>query len=94
MLAVVQPDGEALSRQVVASLLLLIPVALAPAFVHMAGKVYFGAALVLGLAFLYFGVRLCKEHTHERARRLLLASVIYMPLLFAFLVFDNPRFTL
>ena len=94
MLAVVQPDGKAMSRQILVTLVLLIPVTLAPTFVHMAGKVYFAAALLLGMAFLYFGVQICMEQTHLRARRLLLASVIYIPLLFAFLVFDNPRFTL
>jgi protoheme IX farnesyltransferase len=92
MLAVVEPDGKALSRQVMLTLLLLIPVTLAPAFIHMAGKIYFAAALLLGLAFLYFGMKICQQRTFERARRLLLASVIYMPLLFAFLVFDNPKF--
>jgi len=92
MLAVVEPDGKAFSRQILGTLLLLIPVTLAPTFVHMAGKVYLIAALLLGAAFLYFGVQICQERTHERARRLLLASVIYMPLLFAFLVLDNPKF--
>ncbi|HEY3939475.1 MAG TPA: heme o synthase [Bryobacteraceae bacterium] len=92
MLAVVEPDGKALSRQVMLTLLLLIPITLAPTFIHMAGKIYFVAALLLGLAFLYFGMQICQERTFERARRLLLASVIYMPLLFAFLVFDNPKF--
>ncbi len=94
MLAVVEPKGEALARQVIVTLLLLIPVTLAPTFVHMAGKVYFVAALLLGLAFLYFGFQIWRERTHQGARRLLLASVIYMPLLFAFLVFDSPRFPL
>jgi protoheme IX farnesyltransferase len=94
MLAVVQPDGKALSRQVIITLLLLIPVTLAPTFVHMAGKIYFTSALLLGFAFLYFGIQICQERTFVRARRLLLASVIYMPLLFAFLVFDNPKFPL
>ena len=54
MLAVVEPDGKALSRQIMGTLLLLIPVTLAPSFVHMAGKVYLLAALILGAAFLYF----------------------------------------
>ncbi|HTU46393.1 MAG TPA: heme o synthase [Bryobacteraceae bacterium] len=94
MLAVVEPDGKALSRQIIVTLLLLIPVTLAPAFVHMAGKVYFVAAFLLGLGLLYFGVQICMQRTYARARLLLLASVIYMPLLFAFLVFDNPKFTL
>lgn len=92
MLAVVRPDGKALTRQIIVTLLLLIPVTLAPAFLHMAGKVYLVAAVFLGGAFLYFGVQICVERTYARARRLLLASVIYMPLLFAFLVFDNPKF--
>lgn len=92
MLAVVQPDGKALSRQIIMTLLLLIPVALGPSFVHMAGKVYFAAALLLSGAFLYFGIQICRERTYASARRLLLASVIYMPLLFAFLIFDSPRF--
>jgi protoheme IX farnesyltransferase len=94
MLAVVEPDGKALSRQIMLALLLLIPVTLAPKFVHMAGEIYFAAAIVLGAAFLYFGIRMSRERTHARARQLLLASVIYMPLLFAFLVFDNPKFRL
>jgi heme O synthase-like polyprenyltransferase len=38
-------------------------------------------------------VQMSREHDHRRARNLLLASVIYVPLLFAFLVVDNPRFT-
>jgi protoheme IX farnesyltransferase len=94
MLAATHPDGKALSRQIIVTLLLLIPITLAPAFVHMAGEVYFIAALLLGIGFLYFGVQICIERSYARARRLLLASVIYMPVLFAFLVFDNPKFPL
>lgn len=94
MLAVVKPDGRALSRQVILTLLLLIPVTIAPTLLHMAGYVYFVAAVVLGLGFLYFAIQMCRDRTHLRARQLLLASVIYMPLLFAFLVFDNLRFSL
>jgi heme o synthase len=93
MLAVVKPRGKALSIEIMATLILLIPATLAPTFLHMAGKVYFVAAIVLDLAFLYFGVQMSREHDHPRARNLLLASVIYVPLLFAFLVVDNPRFT-
>ena len=92
MLAVVRPHGNALTLEIVSTLLLLVPLTLAPTFLHMAGKVYFVAAFVLDLAFLYFGIQLSRERTLKRARNLLLASVIYVPLLFAFLVFDNPRF--
>jgi protoheme IX farnesyltransferase len=92
MLAVVRPHGRALGFEILLTLLLLLPFTLAPTFLHMAGKVYFGAALILDVLFLYFGVQLSRERNLHRARNLLLASVIYLPLLFAFLVFDNPRF--
>jgi protoheme IX farnesyltransferase len=94
MLAVVRPDGTGLTVEILAALLLLLPITLAPTFLHMAGKVYFVAAFILDLAFLYFGLRLTRQRNVQRARTLLLASVIYIPILFAFLVFDNPRFYL
>jgi protoheme IX farnesyltransferase len=93
MLAVVRPFGNALKLEIMAALILLIPATLAPTFLHMAGKVYFAAAIVLNLSFLYFGVQMSRDHSRSAARKLLLASVIYVPILFAFLVIDSPRFT-
>ena len=92
MLAVVDPEGRLVRRQIIVNTLLLIATTLMPTLAHMAGRVYFAGAFALGLALLYFGIQVCKEYTFKRARQLLLASVIYMPLLFALLVFDNPRF--
>jgi protoheme IX farnesyltransferase len=89
MLAVVQPYGNALVLEIMTALVLLIPVTLAPAFLHMEGTVYFVGALALDLAFLYFGYRMSRDRNRVRARTLLLASVIYLPVLFAFLVFDR-----
>jgi protoheme IX farnesyltransferase len=94
MLASLRPNGIGLTLEILLSLLLLVPVTLAPSFIHMAGNVYFWAALILDLAFFYFGLRMSLTRTRPNARMLLLASVIYLPLLFAFLVFDSPRFTL
>lgn len=94
MLAVVGPYGNVLTLEILSTLFLLLPVTLAPTFLHMAGRVYFVAAFVLDLAFLYFGLQLSRERNLHRAHRLLLASVVYVPLLFAFLVFDNPRFSI
>ena len=93
MLAVVKPRGKGLAVEIMLALLLLLPATLAPTFLHMAGRIYFAAAIVLNLAFLYFGVKMSREHNRQTARNLLIASVIYVPLLFAFLVVDNPRFT-
>ena len=46
-------------------------------------------AVVLGLGYLYYGVRAARLKTPEAARRLLLASVVYLPLLYLFLVADK-----
>ena len=94
MLAVVQPNGKALSRQILLTLCLLIPITIAPVFFAMAGTIYAIAALLLGIGFLVIGWEMCLHRDYAHARRLLLTSVIYLPLLFAFLVLDNPRFSL
>lgn len=93
MLAVVKPNGGGMAFEILASLVLLIPATLAPAALHMAGAVYFVAAIILNAGFFYFGVKMAREHNRKRARNLLLASVIYVPILFAVLVVDNPRLT-
>lgn len=94
MLAVARPFGIGLTIEILSALLLLLPITLAPTILHMAGQVYFVAALVLDLIFLYFGLQLARERNRKRARGLLLASVLYIPILFAFLVFDNSRFAI
>ena len=94
MLAVVRPNGKALSFEILAALLMLIPATLVPMLVHMTGYIYLLAALLLNAVFLFYGFRMCHSRTRAHARRLLLASVIYMPLLFVFLVLDNPRWGL
>jgi len=91
MLAVVRPYGAALTLEILSTLILLIPMTVAPTALHMTGNVYLIAALVLDLGLLYCGVRLARERSRQSARNLLLASVLYIPVLFAFLVFDSPR---
>ena len=49
----------------------------------------FDKAIALGLWFLYSGVRVAVERTMLRARNVLLASVIYLPLLYGLLL-DRP----
>jgi protoheme IX farnesyltransferase len=46
-------------------------------------------AIVLGLLFLYSSIRAAFSKSRQQARRLLLASVIYLPLLFMLMVFDQ-----
>jgi protoheme IX farnesyltransferase len=69
--------------------LALVPVALLPTVTGESGIVYaFGAAL-LSLAFFYTSARFAFHPDNVRARQLLVASIIYLPLLFTLLVVDR-----
>jgi protoheme IX farnesyltransferase len=64
----------------------------------MAGKIYLVGAVVLGLALLYFGMRLAylklplvSPQSKMRARQLLQATVIYLPLLFALMMGNSIK---
>src|SRR5829696_1255934 len=89
MLPVVEPDGRVTAQQIVVYTLMLLPVSLLPAAVGMAGRVYFVGAIVLGLLFLYSSIRAAVSMSRQQARRLLLASVLYLPLLFVLMVLNR-----
>jgi protoheme IX farnesyltransferase len=91
MLPVVEPDGASTSRQILIYAGLLIPISLMPSWLGMAGALYFVGALALGLMFLYSGVRVAFDRTRPRARQVLLASVLYLPVLYALMVVDAVR---
>src|SRR6266545_2613854 len=90
MLPVVEPDGRSTSRQIVVYGLALIPVSLVPSLVGMSGYVYGCGALLLGLCFLWSGVRVALVHSLPRARGVLLASVFYLPPIYGLMLFDRP----
>src|SRR3954468_17801700 len=56
MLPVVDREGVATARQIVVYSLTLIPVTLMPAVFQVTGVIYFAAALLMGVAFLGFGL--------------------------------------
>jgi len=89
MLPVVEPDGRVTAQQIVVYTILLLPVSLLPTVLGVSGKVYLYGAIVLGLLFLYSSVRAAFSKSRQEARRLLLASVIYLPLLFILMVLDR-----
>ena len=86
MLPVVAPDGESTSRQILWYALALVPISLLPKLVAMAGNVYAFGALALGAAFLWAAWKVGRNRTIPQARRVLLTSVIYLPLLYGLLV--------
>jgi protoheme IX farnesyltransferase len=89
MLPVVEPEGRVTGQQIVAYTVMLLPVSLLPTALGISGKVYFYGALVLGLLFLYSSIRAAFSQSRQQARRLLLASVLYLPLLFILMVLDR-----
>jgi len=89
MLPVVEPEGNVTGQQIIIYTLLLLPVSLLPAAIGLAGAVYLVGASVLGVCFLFFSARAALVRTTWQARQLLLASVFYLPALFALMVLNR-----
>ncbi|MCA1640124.1 MAG: heme o synthase [Acidobacteria bacterium] len=89
MLPVVEPEGKITARQIVIFTILLLPVSLAPFFIGLAGWVYLIGASLLGIWFLWASVKAARAKSVEDARKLLLVSVLYLPLIFALMVFNH-----
>lgn len=89
LLPVVHPDGKSTRRQIVTNCLALLVVALLPRLIGIAGNVYFFVALLLSVGFLAFGIKLSISPTTVSARRLLYASLVYLPLVFIVMAFDK-----
>lgn len=66
--------------------LALAPVTLAPMLLRSGGAFYGAVALLLSVCFLYYGAQLPVRQTNTAARRLLLASILYLPLIFGLMV--------
>ena len=82
-------SGRATARQIIACTLALLPVSLIPALTGHAGKAYLVGAGILGAGFLYYGGRMAARRTNVLAKQLLMASIVYLPLIFALLMFDK-----
>jgi protoheme IX farnesyltransferase len=89
MLPVIEPKGRITAQQIVIFTVLLLPVSLAPYFVGVAGTIYLVGASVLWLWFFAASVQAARAKTNEKARKLLLVSVLYLPLVFALMVFNH-----
>ncbi|MER3427846.1 MAG: protoheme IX farnesyltransferase [Pyrinomonas sp.] len=88
MLPVVEPDGRSTGRQMVIYALALLPVSLLPTLIGLAGLVYFWGAAALGTIYLWTSVRAARSLSRNHARQVLLASVLYLPLLFILMIMN------
>jgi len=89
VLPVIDPHGTSAERQIVTGCLALLGVSLLPTLTGLAGGVYFAGALALGLAFVALGAWQALTPSAGGARRVLFASLLYLPALLALLALDK-----
>jgi protoheme IX farnesyltransferase len=92
LLPVIHPDGRSTGYQIVSNCLALLAVGLVPTLIGIAGPSYFIAALALGSVFLGCGVSFAILRSTVAARRLLLASYLYIPLQLGMLSIDKVQY--
>jgi len=88
MLPVVEPSGTSTAIQTVLFTALLLGVSLLPTWFGAMGWLYAMGALPLGLWFLWTTLAFYRERTGQQARRVLKASIVYIPVLVLFIVVD------
>lgn len=88
MLPVVEPEGDSTAAQMIGFSALLIPVSVLPTVVGATGWLYAVGVVPLGLWFLWTAIVFSGERTGQKAKRVLKASVYYVPALVALLMVD------
>ena len=89
VLPVVDAGGSSTERQIVSGCFGLLAVSLLPTLVGLAGPVYFVGAFLLGAGFALLGLRQALGPSPLAARRVLLASLLYLPAVLALLALDK-----
>ncbi|HEY1718870.1 MAG TPA: heme o synthase [Verrucomicrobiae bacterium] len=91
MLPNVDADGKRTGQQTVSHTFALLIASLCPFVFKMAGTTYLAGAILLGAGFLFCAIQFSRQLTLARARILFLASIIYLPLLLALMVWDKVK---
>jgi protoheme IX farnesyltransferase len=92
MLPVVDKQGTRTFRQIILTAAALVGVSLLPAIVGLAGVLYFFGALVVSVALLQVCLWASTVKTNVRAKWLMHATVLHIPVLLGLMVYDKiPR---
>jgi protoheme IX farnesyltransferase len=92
MLPVVDDTGVITGRQMIYYCLALLSASLLPLSNGRAGLIYLAGAAVLGAVFLAYAIAFARRPGLDRARAVLRASLVYLPLMLVFLLMDgSPR---
>ena len=89
LLPLIEPDGRSTGRQAVLYTAALIPLSLMPTGVGLATARYLVGALTLGAVLMFLSVEFSAKRDMPTARRLFFGSILYLPILWALLVFDH-----
>jgi len=89
LLPVIEPDGRSTGRQAVLYTAVLIPISMLPTGVGLATARYLIGAIVLGAILMMMSLEFSVKRDLPTARRLFFGSIIYLPILWAILVFDH-----
>lgn len=92
ILPVIDQDGKVTGRQIICDCLGLLAVGLLPTLTGLAGSIYFLGAFALGVGLLACGCALAISRSIADARRLLIASLLYLPALFGLMALDKVPF--
>ena len=83
------PDGRRTGRRILAFTIVLLVLSVVPATAGLTGMFYLLGAVLLGSAFVWFGFEAALVGTATSARRVLTASLAYLPLLLILMVVDK-----
>ncbi len=89
LLPVIEPDGRSTGRQAVLYTAALIPLSMMPTGVGLATVWYLVGAIVLGAILMVMSLEFSVKRDMATARRLFFGSILYLPILWALLVFDH-----
>jgi len=89
MLVVIDRDGDATARLMLVYAITLMPVSLLLVSSGAAGHLYFWCAVAAGALYTWAAYKAGADRSRESARRLLLASVVYLPVLFGALFVEH-----
>jgi protoheme IX farnesyltransferase len=98
MLPVVDSDGKSTVWRILAYSIALIPVSVMPVALGMAGRMYLAGAILMGAALLRVSLGMAYPQlpataaaSKPAARRLLQATILYLPALFALMMANSGR---
>jgi len=89
MLPVVDQDGTRTFRQIIVTAGMLVGVSVLPSVLGLAGMLYFFGALVLSTALVQVCLWAATEKTNVRAKWLMHATVLHIPVLLGLMVYDK-----